>query len=307
MFARRDHVTISIKPGRVNCTGVARLFNSSSKSLNAGVRVRNSQNFYSDPGNLTKVSRYPCYLFTTLILSCLALTPLPAATENVTGLHTFRAEYSLYAKNTRAAQVVRSLTRLDDNSYEYRSETKTVGLISLFKKLHIVESSRLVVEERMLKPVYYSYGRTGYRKKRDVSMEFNPVTGKIKHTINGDSWRLPMEPAVMDKLLYQFAIMYDLQNGRTPESYRIADGGGIKTYSFEKLGEEVVETPLGSFNTIKMLRHKPGSSRKSVFWCAPDLEFLQVKVEHTEKDGSTTVAVLKSLQGELHLSADDAD
>ena len=77
----------------------------------------------------------------------------------------------------------------------------------------------------------------------------------------------------MDKLLYQLAIMHDLQNGRTPASYRIADGGGIKTYSFEKLGEEVVETPLGSFDTIKILRHKPGSSRKYVFWCAPDLEY----------------------------------
>ena len=260
--ARRDHVTISIKPGRVNCTGVVRLF-------------------------------------ATVFFSCLALAPVPAGAENVTGLHTFQAEYSLYAKNTRAARVIRSLTRLDDNSYEYRSETKTVGLISLFRKLHIVEASRLILEERMLKPVYYSYGRTGYRKKRDVSIEFNSETNKIKNTINGDFWHLPMEPAVMDKLLYQLAIMYDLQNGRIPESYRIADGGGIKTYSFEKLGEEVVETPLGSFNTVKMLRHKPGSSRKSVFWCAPDLEFLQVKVEHTEKDGSTTVALLKSLQGEL--------
>ncbi len=272
---RRDHVTTSIKPGRVDCTGIVSLF-------------------------------------TAVIFSCLVVAPAPAGAENVAGLRTFQAEYSLYAKNTRAARVIRSLARLDDNSYEYRSETKTVGLISLFRKLHIVESSRLIVEERMLKPVYYSYGRTGYRKKRDVSIEFNRAANKIKNTINGDFWHLPMEPAVMDKLLYQLAIMHDLQNGRIPASYRIADGGGIKTYSFEKLGEEVVETPLGSFDTIKMLRHKPGSSRKSVFWCAPDLEFLQVKVEHTEKDGSTTVAVLKSLQGELHLSednlsADDAD
>lgn len=260
--ARRNHVTISIKRGRVNCTGVVRLF-------------------------------------TTVFFSCLALAPASAGAENVTGLRTFQAEYSLYAKNTRAARVVRSLARLDDNSYEYRSETKTVGLVSLFRKLHIVESSRLIVEERMLKPVYYSYDRTGYKKKRDVSIEFNYAANKIKNTINGDFWHLPMEPVVMDKLLYQLAIMHDLQDGRTPVSYRIADGGGIKTYSFEKLGEEVVETPLGSFNTIKMLRHKPGSSRKSVFWCAPDLEFLQVKVEHTEKDGSKTVAVIKSLQGEL--------
>lgn len=229
----------------------------------------------------------------------------PVHAESVAVLPAFEAEYTLYAGNTKAARVVRRLTRLDDNSYEYTSETKTTGLISLFKKVHIVETSRLMVQRPLLQPVYYSYKRTGDRKKRDVSIEFNRAANKIKNTINGDFWHLPMEPAVMDKLLYQLAIMHDLQNGRTPVSYRIADGGGIKTYSFEKLGEEVVETPLGSFNTIKMLRHKPGSSRKSVFWCAPDLEFLQVKVEHTEKDGSTTVAVLKSLQGELHLSADN--
>ena len=263
--------------------------------------------FYSDPTHLPEISGNRCCLFATVIFLCLLLAPPPAGAENVTGLHTFRAEYSLYAKNTRAARVVRSLTRLDDNSYEYRSETKTVGLVSIFKKVHIVETSNLAVRGRLLQPLNYSYKRTGDRKKRDVTIEFNRETGKIKHTINGDFWRLPLEPAVMDKLLYHLAIMHDLQNGRIPESYRVADGGGIKTYSFEKLGEEVVETPLGSFNTIKMLRHKPGSSRRSVFWCAPDLAFLQVKVEHTEKDGSTTVAVLKSLQGELHLSADDAD
>ena len=242
-------------------------------------------------------------LFTAVLCSCLLFACVCVQAEPVTGLHTFRAEYALYAKNTRVAQVVRNLSRLDDNSYEYRSETKTVGLIALFRKLHIVESSRLVLEERMLQPVYYRYTRRGYRKKRDVSIEFNRATDRIKNIINGDAWHHPLEPAVMDKLLYQLAIMYDLKNGRTPASYRVADGGKIKTYNFEKLGEEVVETPLGSFNTIKMIRYKPGSSRKSVFWCAPDLEYLQVKVEHTEKDGSTTVAMLKSLQGELRMQS----
>ena len=269
-FSRCLHVRTSLPLRKANCTGVARLF--------------------------------PLPFFFCLLLGAGAVHA-----ESVASLPTFEAEYTLYAKNTRAARVVRSLTRLDDNHYEYTSETKTTGLISIFKKVHIIETSRLMVRERLLQPVYYSYKRTGDRKKRDVSIEFNWDSKKIKNTINGDFWHMPIEPAVMDKLLYQLAIMYDLQHGQTPGSYLVADGGGIKTYSFEKLGEEMVETPLGSFNTIKMLRHKPGSSRRSVFWCAPDLEFLQVKVEHTEKDGSTTVAVLKSLRGELHLSADDAD
>ena len=238
-------------------------------------------------------------LFTMLFIFCLLMMPGFICADSVAALPAFEAEYSLYSKDIKAAQVTRRLTRLDDNSYEYRSETKTVGLISLFKKVHIVETSRLTVRERLLRPVYYSYKRTGDRKKRDVSIEFNWQTSKIKHTINGDFWHMPIEPAVMDKLLYQLAIMYDLQNGQTPDSYLIADGGGIKTYRFEKLGEEIIETPLGSFNTVKMLRHKPGSSRRSVFWCAPALEFLPIKVEHTEKDGKRTVAVIKSLSGEL--------
>ena len=238
-------------------------------------------------------------LFTALLLPCMLIMSGPAGAENVAALPTFEAEYTLYAKNTKAARVTRSLARLDDNSYEYRSETKTVGLISIFKKVHIVETSRLTVRDRLLQPVLYGYKRTGDKKKRDVSIEFNWDSKKIKNTINGDFWHMPLEPAVMDKLLYQLAIMYDLQHGQTPESYLVADGGGIKTYSFEKLGEETIDTPLGSFNTIKMLRHKPGSSRKSVFWCAPELDFLQVQVEHTEKDGSKTLAVIKSLRGEL--------
>ena len=238
-------------------------------------------------------------LITTLFFCCLFMPSGAVHAESDAVLPAFEAEYSLYARNTKAARVVRSLTRLDDSGYEYRSETKTTGLVSLFKKVHIVETSRLLVQGRLLKPVYYSYKRSGDRKKRDVSIEFNWDSKKIKNTINGDFWHMPIEPAVMDKLLYQLAIMYDLQNGHSPGSYLIADGGGIKTYRFEKLGQETVDTPLGSFNTVKMLRHKPGSSRRSVFWCAPELDFLQVKVEHTEKDGSRTVAVLKSLRGEL--------
>ena len=256
------HVLTSLHLRRANCTGAARLFK-------------------------------------LLFFVCLLASAGAVRAESVTALPAFEAEYSLYAKNTKAARVVRSLTKLDDNNYEYSSVTKTTGLISLFKKVHIVETSRLTVRDRLLQPVYYSYKRTGDRKKRDVSIEFNWDSKKIKNTINGDFWHMPIEPAVMDKLLYQLAIMYDLQNGRTPDAYLIADGGGIKTYRFEKLGEETVDTPLGSFNTVKMLRHKPGSSRRSVFWCAPELNFLQVKVEHTEKDGSTTVAVIKSLRGEL--------
>ncbi len=241
--------------------------------------------------NYTGVAR-PGLLF----FSCLMIITGPGQAQNVSPPAPFEVEYSLYAKNAKVAKITRRLTKLDNNRYEYRSETRTTGLISLLKKVHIVETSSLSLQGSLLRPDYYSYVRTGDKKKRDVSIEFNWETQKIKNTINGDSWHMPAEPTVMDKLLYQLAIMHDLKNGRVPVSYLVADGGGIKTYSFENLGEEIIDTPLGSYNTIKMLRHKPGSSRKSIFWCAPDLEFLPIQVEHTEKDGSKTRAVIKSVR-----------
>jgi len=209
----------------------------------------------------------------------------------------FEVEYSLYRKGAKIAKVNRRLIKLEKGHYEYHSETKTTGLVSLFRKDHIVEKSALNFYGEILRPQHYSYVYSGSKKKRDVSIEFDWKRKKIKNTINGDFWHMPAEPAVMDKLLYQLAIMHDLKNGRTPTAYQIADGGKIKIYHFEKLGEEMVKTPLGDYNTIKMVRHRPNSQRKSIFWCAIELEYLPIKVEHMEKDGGTTKAVIKSLQG----------
>lgn len=214
----------------------------------------------------------------------------------------FTAKYTLYYSggkfiNKKIAVLTRRLTGLGDDRYEYHSEIKTTGLLSLIRKVRIVESSRLAFAEGALRPLRYNYARTDNRKRREVSVEFDWDSRKITNAVSGDFWDLPTEPAVMDKLLYQLAIMHDLKKGQPPASYLVADGNKIKTYAIEQLGEERIDTPLGSYHTVKMLRRRPGSDRKSVFWCAPDLEFLPIKVEHDEKDGSKTRAVLKSLQG----------
>ena len=49
------------------------------------------------------------------------------------------------------------------------------------------------------------------------------------------------------------------------------------------MGEEKVNTPLGDLNTIKVQNTKPDDVRKLIFWCAPELKYLPVKIEHTEK------------------------
>ena len=102
---------------------------------------------------------------------------------------------------------------------------------------------------------------------------------------------------MLDKLLYQYAIMHDLQNGIFPVEYLIADSRKIKTYSFENAGKESVATPSGTIDTVKLLRQNKNDrdDEKVIIWCASVYNFLPVKIETVHDDGSTITAMIQKL------------
>jgi Protein of unknown function (DUF3108) len=209
----------------------------------------------------------------------------------------FEANYTIRVKGAQIAKMTRRFSRLDNGAYQYQSETRTTGLISIFRKDHIVERSLWQLESDKLVPIDYYYDHSGGKKDRQVSISFDWENQRITNSIDGSSWKMPTSPNIMDKLLYQLALMYDLQAGKESLRYTVADGGKTKIYNFEILGLETLKTPLGELQTVKLERHKPNSRRKSTLWCAKELEYLPVKVENIEKDGKITVALIKSLEG----------
>lgn len=205
----------------------------------------------------------------------------------------FKATYKLYYSGMEVAETERSMSKAGNDEYIYRSESRTTGLAAVFRDDHIVEQSQWRVIGRQLYPLDYSYVRTG-KKDREVMIHFDWDKDLITSQVNNITWETPLESGVLDKLLYQYAIMRDLQNGHFPETYMIADGGKkMQPYYFNRMGEEKVNTPLGDLDTIKVQNTKPDNVRKLIFWCAPELKYLPVKIEHTEKDGGVTTAVLQ--------------
>ena len=107
---------------------------------------------------------------------------------------------------------------------------------------------------------------------------------------------MPSTEGMLDKLLYQYSIMQDLKQGKSKLRYVIADGGKEKIYIFETQGEEFIDTPIGKLRTIKLKRQRQDSDRQSIFWSAPDIGYLPVKLEITE-DGKKTIIIINSLKG----------
>jgi hypothetical protein len=208
----------------------------------------------------------------------------------------FEAEYSLRSTGIEIAVIKRSLMRQVDGSYVYSSESRLAGLAAVVRDDLIQELSHWTFNDQGFMPLDYEYRHTGSRKQRFVQLDFDWAEEIIRIRVNDTRWQLPLALPILDKLLYQLAIMRDLERGTGPISYRIADGGKIKTYDFEQLGRETVQTPYGEFDTVKILRRKRGDDekRQTTLWCAAALNYLPVKVENVEPDGQVTTALLSA-------------
>tara|TARA_B100001996_G_scaffold379714_1_gene365914 strand:+ start:1300 stop:1884 length:585 start_codon:yes stop_codon:yes gene_type:complete len=190
----------------------------------------------------------------------------------------------------------RRFYRKEPKNYVFSSESKTTGLISLFRKDHVIEISNWKFLNSNIIPIHYSYKRTGGKKNRDVEINFNWNNQQIINRVNDSVWRMKTQSGILDKLLYQLVIMIDLKSGNIPEKYMVADGGKIKEYVFEYIQDEVIETPIGSFNTMKFSLYKK-NKQETFLWCAYDFDFLPIKVIAKENDGKLSKAIIESING----------
>ena len=233
-----------------------------------------------------------------------ALLMLSMAVQASTALpEPFTATYNLRLGDLHIAKMERRLMPLGKGRYIFRSETKPTGLLALFHRDRIVEESVWMLKDEEARPLEYTYQRSGGLKKQDVAIHFDWERGLIESQSGDNPWQMAIVPHILDKLLYHWVAMRDLEEDSDKEQfeYQVADGGRIKIYRFNRLGEETLTTPFGRFETLKFKRSRDDDDKRfSTLWCAPALHYLPVRVDHKEKDGSIITAELETLSGLTH-------
>jgi len=210
----------------------------------------------------------------------------------------FAANYSIQLNGIQAGELKRSLVTNTDGSRLFKSETKAKGIFALFKPEVIVETSLWSGHEHAIKPQQYRYIRTGGKKDKHVTLDFDWTAKQLSIDDKKHPWSLTLEADTLDKLVYQLALMSDLADQKDSFNYRIADGGKIKQYLITKISREIITTPLGKIEAIKLTRERNRpKDRKTTLWCAPSLNYLPVMLEHIEKDGTLFTATLRRLKG----------
>ncbi len=208
----------------------------------------------------------------------------------------YDATYALTLGPIKVGEMQRTYRIDATGNYRFESEIRATGLASFMRSDELFEVSSGTFRDDYFIPDRYTYERKNKRKPRSITTTFDYASNTIETVYNGDPLTSSLEGQVLDKLVYQAQIMHDLSLGKTSLRYRVTDRGAEKVYAPVIAGNEKVETDTGSYQTVKVVRENTDNKKRTIFWCAEELDYLPVKVAHREKNGNETIVVLQTLR-----------
>ena len=217
-----------------------------------------------------------------------ALTPSSVAAGLDPPFPAHRAEYLLTRDGLPVANIVMELELLPDGGYRYRSTTLPHAALALVGKALDLDAAARMTEESSgqivdgrFRPQRYLYRRVN-EDSRVLSVTFDWTENRAAMDSEGKPWSMEVPDGTLDKLVVLLALRQDLASGIRAPVYSVADGGRLKTYRFERKGDEEIVTPAGTWPTLQVTRAKDDKSADYRLWLSPNLHYLPVRVEREE-------------------------
>jgi hypothetical protein len=214
----------------------------------------------------------------------------------------FKATYELTRGSMKIGNSTIELSTGANGSYTYKSRSSPVRWVAWFLKDKLYETSRGTITDAGIRPDYYHYQRTGGSREREAKLAFDWERMVVENNVEDSPWEMDIPAGTIDKLVSQLGMMHALSNGQDDITFHIADGGKLKEYRFKVVGEETLELPAGTFETIKVTKLRDNKKRETYIWCAPALNYLPVRIWQREKDDSKYQSDLESFSDSLRVA-----
>ena len=198
-------------------------------------------------------------------------------------LDPFLAEYQISISGLSGEAQIDLRNGAEPDVYLYRTRMSATGLARMIRSTVAEEESRIRMIDGKPVPERYMFHDGSDRERNTTDMEFDWDTLWARGQHDGQYAEIPLEPGVMDRLTADLDVMLTLQSGGQPGSQLLADSNRIKTYEYTAMGRETIDVKAGRFETLKFLRQRPGSSRRTFIWYAPELNYLPIRAEHQRR------------------------
>ncbi|WP_199608919.1 DUF3108 domain-containing protein [Flocculibacter collagenilyticus] len=198
-----------------------------------------------------------------------------------TELVPYIAKYKVYRGGDEHGTAQRSLHHLKpdptyNNKYKF-SYTSDVNWL-IFSDIR-QESSEFNVDNNSLTPLMYKMKREGTGPDRKYSLTFKHDKNQLISNKSNSPLTLSCAPDCFDSMSYHVQMSRDLAAGKTSLSYLVYDKkGNPKQYSFEVKEKELLATPYGQIEAIKVMRDYGNTNKQAIAWFAPSLNYIMVRL-----------------------------
>lgn len=207
---------------------------------------------------------------------------LTGFSSNVLAMSPFQATYQFSYNGKNMGSATRTLSK-NGNNWNYVFAAKAAAIASA------TESSNFTLSNGQIQSNSFSRTSKILVHNDTMSIKFNPNTKTINTNKSGKARSFAWKTGALDELNAELQVREDLKGSGLKSSYLIADAKGLDTRHFVKQGNESVKTAYGTFDTVKVVLTHDNNAKQSIFWLAPKLDYLPVKMSH--QDGKTSYSL----------------
>lgn len=212
------------------------------------------------------------YFFIALLLSFAC----PLLHAEILPLVPYTAHYTIYLKGCPVGESVNKLT-VSEGLYHFITDTQPYLNIVPYRYF---AKSDFQFKAPWIIPQDYFYHTQEIRRNKKGQVHFNWKTRQLDNRYTQPNWEAPLLEGMQDKLSHSLQLRLDLLRGKSqPLEYTIAEENKILAYTFTVLFQEVLQTPIGTLNTLK-IKHIDHKKQITFTWLAIDYDYLPVKMEH---------------------------
>jgi len=179
-------------------------------------------------------------------------------------------------------------------AYRLSLSAETTGLVGLLRRVRVVQTSEGRITPEGLRPDAFAMDRGP--NARNEFARFDWAAKQLTFGYPDAVQTAALGPGAQDtlSLILQFAFV-PIGDGR--RDVLLTTGRKLYVQSYERVAEEVIETPAGNWRAwhLRRVRAQAGDEGYDM-WLATDRPFLPVRIRWTDRNGRVTSATLDTVR-----------
>ncbi len=184
------------------------------------------------------------------------------------------------------------LRQEDASAYIYETSLTPRGIVSMFRRGSIVETTSMRIEDGRLVPLDYRSTDTIADPVRNTVYRFDSSAGRVTGVYKGRTVDEPLRPNGHNRISAHVEVMLAMNTGSRMNGISVFDRARWRDFEFEIFPGRTVKTGLGEFETVEI---RYSSEKKNKSWslhCTEALDYAPVMIVYREGDDIKSRAVL---------------